>query len=67
MKVKVEADEMYPVFTIKDRDLRFSTEIDVPKKKVIEWRKLHFAWMKAQGEIQAEVNKANGVVDEKTN
>lgn len=61
MKVKVEANEMYPVLTIDLRDLRFSTEIDVPEEKVIEWRKIHSAWLKAQDEIKAEVSKARDI------
>ncbi len=64
MKVKVEANEMYPVLTIDLRDLRFSTEIDVPEAKVIEWRKIHSAWLKAQDEIKAEVSKAHRTSDE---
>jgi len=61
MKVRIEASEVYPVYNVDFRDLRYSTEVDVPEEKAVEWRKIHSAWLKAQREMKDEVSKAQHI------
>jgi len=53
MKVKIDSDEWYPVYSISD----WGEEVEVEDAKVAEWKRVFSDFDRVQDEMMAAANK----------